>query len=254
MDGSAAQNVIAPAVPLKDTPQAEQYPCVSPLDDFDREKTPSPAELHRWRRLAIILCSVSIFLTFLLSLASFVCGSISGSSATFAIAFDAFLAIVSSSVVVWRFCYRGEAKDSLKKERRACGVIAFCFIVSAILICSDSIVTLIYKERPQRPDSTLALAIVNTLVYSLLFLGKYSVAEKLHSAALRADSIDAITGAGTAFSVVISTIICEKVQDAWYIDASVAQVIGILTLAYGVQLLVSVIYNFRNPDEYQRLI
>ena len=234
-------------------------PCVSPLDDKDNVKKMIPQELQRWRRLAIIVCIISIFVTFLLSGAAFMSSAESHSSTAFAIAFDALLAILSSSVVVWRFCKKGEVYDCFEKERRACLIIACCFIVSAILISSRAVVTLKTDEIPRKPDSVLIMAVVNTVSYFLLFIAKYSLAEKLQSSALRADSVDAITGSATSFGCIISTVIFEEVSKAWFVDASFALAIGVFTFIYGAQLLVHVIRmkdeeKFSKPETYEKIM
>ena len=257
-DQGATRTIIGPAK-VQNANDNSDSPCVSPLDDKNSVKKLNPQELQRWRRLAIIVCIISMYITFVLSGAAFVSSVQSRSSAAFAIAFDALLAIVSSSVVVWRFCRKGEVSDCFEKERRACLIIAWCFIVSAILISGRAVATLIEDEIPRRPDSVLIMAVINTVCYFLLFIAKYFLAEKLQSSALRADSIDAITGSATSFGCIISTVIFEEDSKAWFVDASFAIVIGVFTFIYGAQLLFQVIRmkgkeSSSKPESYEETI
>ena len=255
-DQGATRTIIGPAKVQNANDDSNSPPCVFPLYK-DGVKKLIPQELQRWRRLAIIVCIISIFITFVLSSTAFVSSAESHSSAAFAIAFDALLAIVSSSVVVWRFCRKGEVSDCFEKERRACLIIAWCFIVSAILISGRAVATLLIDGIPQNPDAVLIIAIINTVCYFLVFIVKYCLAEKLQSSALRADSIDAITGSATSFGAIISTIIFQRCSTAWFVDASFAIAIGVFTIVYGAQLLVHVIRmkgekRYRKFESYEK--
>ena len=251
----ANRAVIGPAELQNENDYPVSPPCVSPLDDKDNVKEMRPQELQRWRRLAIIVCIIAIYITFVLSGTAFVSSvqSHGSSTALFAIAFDALLAIISSGAVVWRFCRKGEVCDCLEKERRACLIIAKCFIASAILNSSRAVETLIKDEIPRRPDSVLIMAVINTLCYFLLFTAKYFLPEKLQSSALRADSIDAIIGSATSFGCIVSTVILEKYSTSWFVDTGFAIAIAVFTFGYGAQLLVHVVCTkdaaiFSKPD------
>ena len=218
-----------------------------------------PQELQRWRRLAIIVCIIAIYITFVLSGTAFVSSVQSHSSPTalFAIGFDALLTIWPSyRRVRWFGGFAGNAKCAIalpEKERRACLIIARCFIASAILNSSRAVETLIKDEIPRRPDSVLIMAVINTLCYFLLFTAKYFLPEKLQSSALRADSIDAIIGSATSFGCIVSTVILEKYSTSWFVDTGFAIAIAVFTFGYGAQLLVHVVCTkdaaiFSKPD------
>ena len=112
------------------------FPCVSPYYDNPENgrRFLSEQEKHRWRRAALLVSFSSMYITFIIGIASFVCSGISESSAAFAYAFDAILGVVSSGVIVWRFYQGVNGKLGHQRERKACLVIAACFLLSAIVM------------------------------------------------------------------------------------------------------------------------
>ena len=107
MLGHEASPVKLTAEPTKPQEDFGTFPCVSPYDDeTGKQKVRlSAQEKQRWRRAALSVSFASMYVTLMLSIASFVSSGISESSAAFAIAFDAMLGVVSSGVIVCRFNY-----------------------------------------------------------------------------------------------------------------------------------------------------
>ena len=138
------------------------FPCVSPYDDEGEKKRRklSVHEKQHWRRAALAVSFASMYVTLLLAIASFVSSGISESSAAFAIAFDAMLGVVSSGVIVWRFYHGVNGDLGPDKERKACLVIALCFILSAIMMFARAIQFLVSDLEPRQTIALLSISIV----------------------------------------------------------------------------------------------
>ena len=232
------------------------FECVSPLDD-EIERKKANLSLHqktRWRRAAIVVSVTSMYTTCVLSVTSFVISGISDSSAAFAIAFDAMLGMISSCVIVWRF-YRGiNGSMGPAKEKKACAVIASCFIISGLMMFGRAIQCLVGNKEPQKTTSLLVISMVGFICYTGLFCVKYCVADKLKSIALRTDSIDSGLGAAMALGLVLSTVIYQQIHKSWFLDASVALIIAFATFSYGIRVLVNIALNreiFGQPEGYE---
>lgn len=209
-------------------------------DDKKREGELSKEKLEEWRKATIVVCLASIVFTLVLGIGAFAVSQISDSSSAFAVAFDAVLAITSSGSVVWRFYYGINGEGRVKREWKACTIIASCFILSGVLVAGRAIVSIVLDEEPRKPDDLLIMSVVSCVGYFLLFLVKLYLAKKLESSALVADSIDALSGAGMSAGVILSTIVLEESRKAWLFDPCTAIVIALATLIYGIEILVRV--------------
>lgn len=232
------------------------FQCVSPLDDEEKVKQNklSAHQKTRWWRAAIIISVASAYITLLLSVSSFVSSGISDSSAAFAIAFDAMLGMTSSCVIVWRFYKGANGRLGPLKEKRACTVIAACFILSGLMMFCRAIDCLVGNKEPQKTTSLLIISSVGFVCYMGLFYVKYCVADKLKSLALRTDSIDSGLGAAMALGLILSTVIYQQTHKSWFLDASIALVIALVTFGYGIKVLVNIAFNkdlFGQPEVYE---
>ena len=232
------------------------FPCVSPYDDEGpKQKVKlSVQEKLRWRRAALAVSFASMYVTLMLAIASFVSSSISESSAAFAIAFDAMLGVVSSGVIVWRFYHGVNGDLGPEKERKACLVIAMCFILSAIMMFARAIEFLVSDLEPRQTIALISISVVGFLCYSVFFWLKFRIADKLQSLALRIDSIDSACGAAMALGLIISTIIYSEMHSTWWLDSGIALVIAFVTFCYGCLIILKVVWKrerFGIPEEYE---
>jgi len=232
------------------------FPCVSPYDDEGAKQNIklSVQEKQRWRRAALAVSFASMYVTLMLAIASFVSSGISESSAAFAIAFDAMLAAVSSGVIVWRFYHGVNGDLGPEKERKACLVIAVCFILSALMMFARAMEFLVSDMEPRQTIALIAISVVGFLCYSAFFWLKFRIADKLQSLALRIDSIDSACGAAMALGLIISTIIYSEMPSTWWLDSGIALAIAFVTFCYGCLIILKVMWKkerFGVPEEYE---
>lgn len=220
--------------------EVEGFPCVSPLDDdylFHKEKQMPAQLLDRWHKAALAVSYASVFTTFVIGISAFVVSSIAKSSAAFGFAFDSFLDVCSSLVVIWRFCGLAGKSYSWERERRACIAIATLFVLSATGIFIRAIRSLVVEKHPIRFTGIEAISIVSLGAYASLAWMKFVIAEKLQSESLRTDAFNSTAGACMALGIILSTIVYEYSRHIWYLDASVALIIAFGLAGYGIRLL-----------------
>lgn len=216
------------------------FPCVSPVDDdylLHKEKKIPLQLMEKWRKAALVISYASVFCTFVLGISAFIVSHLAGSSATFGFAFDAILDVSSTLVVIWRFCGATGHLYSWEKERRAVIIIAILFVLSAAGIFVKAIRMLVVEKEPLKLKSLEIISSVSVVTLGLLAWLKFTIAEKLHSVALRTDALNSTAGTLMALGMVISTLVYEQTKSTWFLDSSVALVIAVGLFFYGVKLL-----------------
>ncbi|KAM7441989.1 hypothetical protein ABFA07_009020 [Porites harrisoni] len=220
--------------------EIEGFPCISPLDDdylLHKEKQIPAQLLDRWRKAALAVSYASVFTTFVIGVSAFVISSLAKSSAAFGFAFDSLLDVCSSLVVIWRFCGLAGKQYSWERERRACIVIAFLFVVSGTGIFIRAVRALIVEKHPLKFTGIEAISGVSLVAFSSLAWMKFAIADKLSSASLRTDAFNSTAGAAMALGMVLSTMLYQYNRNIWYLDASVALCIAFGLFGYGIRLL-----------------
>lgn len=214
--------------------------CVSCIDETmfpPRQKLPESVVIKlsvvaRKLAFATLLCNIVI------TAFGFFTSTESDSMATFGFAFDSFFAVIASFVLIWRFWSDNPSSYVVaKRETNATAVVAVCLIVSSVAIIGRSINCLYHTEKPEKPVELVILTSVSLFVYSVLFLVKRTVAVKLGSGALMTDAMDSLCGALFAVSILITALIFEFTEKAWFMDSTIAIAVSICSFVYGVIVL-----------------
>jgi len=102
------------------------------------------------------------------------------STAALALAVDASLDILATIAVIWRF-RRSESEftDANKRNRIALFAMSVLFFVSAFAIEIQSLNTLILEDKPIVSFNYIVLSIAQSIVFSLLAIYKFKLAQKL---------------------------------------------------------------------------
>lgn len=220
--------------------------------DKGEKKGLSHEKLEKWRILTIAVCLVSTVFSFGLGFSAFEVSHLSDSSSAFAVAFDAVLAAATSGSVIWRFYHGINGESRTKREWKACTIIACCFLVSGVLVAGRAVLSIALDEEPRNPGALLIISGVSCDGYFSFFLIQLFLAKKLESSALVAASIDALSGAGVSFGVILSTLALEVSKKAWLLDPCMALVISLVTFIYGCEILVRVSRERRHLEEIQK--
>ena len=215
--------------------------CVSYL-----EETKAPRETflpqkfrEKWSRAALMVSIASLFVTLTFSLVSFIASNTTESSSIFASALDGILGAFNSLAVAWRFRDVSNGEIAPKRERIATLGIALTFTISGSATVAIAILRLMARDRPEKPDEIIIILAASFTCYFFLALVQDCIAKKLDSSSLKASAVDSWLAAAMSIGVLVSTFVYRQVgKDVWFLDHSVAILIGFLSLIYGIHLIV----------------
>lgn len=210
-----------------------------------------PHEAQSYRKKALWVSWVSIFVTLVLAVAAFTVSFMRHSASAFGFAFDAALDVLSSIIVVWRYS-NAAAVHSANREYIACVILGVVFILSSLCILGKAIHDLATKLLPEVDDFLFSVSIVSGVMCIILAVFKFMLGRVLTSRALITDGFNSLVGGVMGFSILISAEVFKHDPKVWYLDGSIGVLIGLIILAYGVKLLVDMVPRVRQTRNYER--
>jgi len=112
-------------------------------------------------------------------------GVFAGSIALIGFGIDSLIESLSGGILLWRL---HATETTEKRERLALRLVGVSFFVLAFYVAFEAGKSLLHSEEPETSVVGIALSIVSLIVMPLLARAKRSVAAKLDSRALHADS------------------------------------------------------------------
>lgn len=212
--------------------------CVSSYFDDDEEYgeeslTGLPKHVYmKWRKAALMVCGVSIFFEIVLGITSLVLSIILQSPGAFGFAVDSFVDIVTTLMVVWRFCGEEGASFSLEREQKGVLGISVLFVVSSFAVFSKAIFDLVRSNKPYHPYILCGMASVSMVVFTAIAWAKYSISQKLKSKVLFQDAINTLCVDLMACMLLVSLLVYKYTQ-TWFLGSIVAILISVFLLVYG---------------------
>lgn len=196
---------------------------------------------ERWTRAATLLAIVSFIATVGFSLSSFITSQATESSAVFAAGFDAFFAAINVVAVCWRFRDEINGDTGALREKRATSVIAATFILGGIATIAISLYHLKIKDHPMKTSEMVIVLTIGFVIYSVLCFCQCYIAIILRSASMKALAVDSGLAAAMAIGLLGSTWIFREKKSLWFLDHAVAAFLGVVSLIYGVILVIEII-------------
>ncbi|XP_023853572.1 transmembrane protein 163a [Salvelinus sp. IW2-2015] len=211
-----------------------------------------PHEAQSYRKKALWVSWVSIFVTLILAVAAFTVSFMRHSASAFGFAFDAALDVLSSIIVVWRYS-NAAAVHSAHREYIACVILGVVFILSSLCILGKAIHDLATKLLPEVVNDAISCRYICTYMCSLLLLMfKLCLSTCLSTCLVRSTGFNSLVGGVMGFSILISAEVFKHDPKVWYLDGSIGVLIGLIILAYGVKLLVDMVPRVRQTRNYER--
>lgn len=112
-------------------------------------------------------------------------GILASSIALIGFGADSIIESLSSLVLLWRL--QSHHPDE-HRERLALRLVGVCFLILGVYVAFDAAHSLLRREPPDTSFLGIAISIVSLIIMPILARAKRSVAARLNSAALEADS------------------------------------------------------------------
>jgi divalent metal cation (Fe/Co/Zn/Cd) transporter len=146
---------------------------------------------------------------------------------------DAVIDAAASVALIWRFVVESrEPERAARVERTAERVVGLALIALAVYLVAGSLRSLSTGAHPESSSASIALLIASLAVLPPLALGKYRVATRLGSGALRADSILTAVAALLA-AVSLLSLAAGSLFGLWWADAIAAVVVAVVLVREG---------------------
>lgn len=111
-------------------------------------------------------------------------GKVAGSIAHVGFRFDSVIEVTSGAALLWRTRADIDKGRRAHAEKLALRIVGTCFVVLAIFVAYDSVVSLLRCEIPEEGLPGIILAALSLLMMPLLARGKRKIAQGIKSAAL----------------------------------------------------------------------
>jgi divalent metal cation (Fe/Co/Zn/Cd) transporter len=158
---------------------------------------------------------------------------VSGSLSLLGFGADAVIDSVASIVLVWRFLDETrQPHRAVRVERAAERVVGLALVALALYLAASAIRALAAQTHPEASSVGLALLFASVVVLPPLAIGKYRVARRLESGALRADSILTAVAALLA-AISLASLAASQAFGLWWADAGAALVVAAIVLREG---------------------
>ncbi len=133
---------------------------------------------------------------------------------------DSIIELITGGVLLWRLLVeqRGGTVEVIERaEHRASWIAAVSLFGLAVYIVGDSAFTFVTQSRPEASWWGIGLALVAAIVMPLLWQGKLRVAQRIGSAALKADAVCSVTCAYMAITL-LAGLLLNKFFGWWWAD------------------------------------
>src|SRR6266571_464565 len=133
---------------------------------------------------------------------------------------DSIIELITGGVLLWRLLVeqRGGTVEVIERaEHRASWIAALSLFGLAVYIVGDSAFTFVTQSRPEASWWGIGLALVAAIVMPLLWQGKLRVAQRIGSAALKADAVCSVTCAYMALTL-LAGLLLNKFFGWWWAD------------------------------------
>lgn len=117
-----------------------------------------------------------------------VAGLIAGSIALVGFGFDSIIEVTSGAALLWRLHSDADESGRERLEAITLRIVGVCFLLLAVYVAYNSIMSLVRREAPQESIPGIALAVASIIIMPLLVRAKRQVARRINSGALMADS------------------------------------------------------------------
>ncbi len=139
-------------------------------------------------RQGILLSYATIGYNSLEAIGSLIAGLLSGSVALVGFGIDSVIEVIASLAAQWRLRTDADLSRRSGSELMTLRIVGWCFIALAAYVTVDSVKSLFLAEAPDRSWFGVIILSLSVIVMPALAWGKRRVANKMQSAALKAEA------------------------------------------------------------------
>jgi divalent metal cation (Fe/Co/Zn/Cd) transporter len=188
-------------------------------------------------RNAVTLCGLSVVWNALAGSAAVAIGFASHSLSLAGFGLNAAVDSIASAALIWRFGVEGrDPSRAAAAERSALRIVGLTLLAIASYIAVRAVVALVAGSGPDSSAGALAVAIGSVVVLSPLAYGKWRLARRLDSRALRGDGI--LSGVGALLALIaLLGLGLSSVDRWWWVDSLGALLVSAVLSHEGVAAL-----------------
>ena len=188
-----------------------------------KNATPSaspPAALERWRRLGLWLVAATMGYNIVEGVIALWSGLRAGSIALIGFGLDSYIECAAAGALFWRLAVeaRGADPEAIEQsERMVHRFVGLTFILLAIYVGLQA-GWMLWRGKPAEESLVgLVLAGASLLIMPLVAWGKLKAAQKIESAALRAEAKETLACAYLSFTLLLG-LIANAAAGWWWAD------------------------------------
>ena len=157
---------------------------------METENSHARTDFARLKRKALVLVWIGEVWNVLEAAVALWSGIGAGSVALIGFGLDSILELAVGAILIWRLQTKWEDEgEESAAERKAHKLVGITFFILAGFILIQSIATLAgFFPEPKQTSVGLVLIIASTIVMTILYFRKMTIAEKIGSRALRAEA------------------------------------------------------------------
>lgn len=152
---------------------------------------------------------------------------------------DSIVELIAGGILLWRLLVeqRGGSVERIEyAERRASWVTASSLFALALYIVGDSALTFFTGTRPEASWWGVGLAVAAAIIMPLLFIGKLRIAQRIGSAALKADAACSVSCAYMSLTL-LTGLLLNRLFGWWWADPLAALALVYFLLQEGREAL-----------------
>ena len=192
------------------------------------------ASLVQALRRAMLLCALTVAWNTIVGSAAVATAVATGSLALIGFGLNAIVDSSASAILIWRFRAErsGQFERAQRAEHLALRVAGVAFIVIAFYLALQATRSLSSGSHTRATVFAIAEAAASVVLLPFLARGKYTLARRLGSRALRADSL--LTWSGTALAgAALVALLVRLAFGWWWADPAAALAIAALLAEQG---------------------
>lgn len=196
-------------------------------------------DVHRMRIFALVISWISILYNGIEGGVSIGFGIDVKARALIVFGIQSFIEVLSAALVIYRFrqALHNNTNINLSLERRATLGIGILFIVLTIGTWIASAISLATHAEPDSSNPSLIISAASLFCMILIWLPKPWIAAELNSSVMHGEAACSLACIYLTIVLLVGSIIYKLWSNGWWIDSTVAIILGLFFLYQGYEMI-----------------